>query len=150
MMTFQKNILLKLLITTVLFSGLLVGCRSLVFGKNGMGDHWMDKTDNDRPVVADRTCGTEVVFKGDYSRIQLKSNPTSGYVWHLTKAAVLFEVTRSDFVKDESVADGDGKQVFMLRAKQVGVETLRFEYMLKGEKDGTSWKVRECRVRVVN
>lgn len=144
-MILKKDILFTLLITTVLFSGLLVGCRSLVFGKNGLGDHWMDKAENNTPVLADRTCGSEVVWNGDNTRIQLKSDPAIDYVWRLAKPSVLFDLVRKD---SESTRDAH-IQFFTFNAKQIGEETLRFKYVRIGEKDVAPLNVQECRVTVV-
>lgn len=110
-----------------------------------MSDDWMDKTYSDTLVVADRTCGSQVVWNGDNTRIQLKSDPATDYVWRLAKPSVLFDLVRKD---SESTRDAD-IQFFTFNAKQVGEETLRFEYVRIGEKDIAPVKVQECRVTVV-
>lgn len=146
-MTFQRNILAKLVLGTLLLSGVLTGCRSLIFGKSGItpSTHYI-------ATSADLRCGSEVVLNGDNTRIQLKSNPTTGYSWRLAKPSVLFEIVRDDYESTpmaQPVAGSGGIQFFTLNAKQVGEETLRFEYVRPWEKDVAPAKTQECKVTVI-
>ena len=151
-MTLQRNILAKrvlgiLVLGTLLISGVLTGCRSLIFGKSGItpSNHYIATAD-------DLTCGSEVVLNGDNTRIQLKSNPTTGYSWRLAKPLVLFDLVRSEYessARAQPAAGSGGIQFFTLNAKQLGEETLRFEYVRPWEKDVAPVKTQACKVTVI-
>lgn len=71
-----------------------------------------------------------IITVGDDVVIDLESNPTTGYEWHL-QPSTLFTIENQEFkqFEDKSHRLGrGGKTIFTLRANEIGQETLNFSY----------------------
>lgn len=102
-------------------------------------------------TLSNPTCGSEVVLQGNTTQIKLDSNPTTGYSWRLVKPADLFTIEKDEYVPDMAqpqLVGSGGQQIFTLRAKQIGSETLSFEYARPWEKVSAA-KQQVCILKVV-
>lgn len=88
-----------------------------------------------------------IVALGEDLIIDLESNPTTGYTWHLDDPKYV-ELTKTEFIprRGNGTLGRGGEQVFTLKGKQTGVETLLFSY--KREWEGADKAVRTYQVTV--
>ncbi|HXK44540.1 MAG TPA: protease inhibitor I42 family protein [bacterium] len=92
---------------------------------------------------------TELVVKsGDTFRIELKSNPTTGYEWFAKYDEMMLNLKRSEYISPQSqkMVGSPGKQVFIFQALKKGETIVEFTYQRSWEKDKPPVKIMKCKV----
>jgi inhibitor of cysteine peptidase len=96
------------------------------------------------------SCNTQKGIKVDYEvrknetfEVTLKSNPTTGYSWKLTKEqpSKIVDSISSTYIQDKSEPDMvgvGGNEIWKFKGKEIGVDTLVFEYCRSWEKNSTA------------
>lgn len=75
-----------------------------------------------------------IVRNGEVFKIELKSNPTTGYHWVLTNKASASAVdslsdTYTPNKRDKNIVGSGGTQTFRFKAVQKGIDSLNFIYV---------------------
>ena len=75
--------------------------------------------------------------KAQTARLELPSNPTTGYEWQAVQEADIFEIS-SEYVeekKDSDIVGAGGRQIFTLKPKEKGTTKVTFTYSRPWEKN---------------
>lgn len=120
----------------------LGGCSSLSSTVDGKNHIFTGKQSCPALLEMDRGQTLEVI---------LDENPTTGYVWRLTKSPKLFkaeELYKSDQPKqsDPPIVGVGGQKTYRFTAQQAGEEVLHIQHARPWEK--TSIDEWQCRVRI--
>lgn len=87
---------------------------------------------------------------GDTLHIELKDNPTTGYVWALDPLSTdALELLASEYLAAEpGSVGGGGRRVFQLLAKRPGEMTVTLKRQRRWEPAGSAIEARQFRIRI--
>lgn len=86
-------------------------------------------------VKHEATPSDYIVRNGEVFKIELKSNPTTGYHWVMENSAEvnlvdsLSDIYTQDEKSNENVVGSGGTQTFQFKATRKGIDTLSFIYV---------------------
>jgi len=91
------------------------------------------------PVISENEMKTELsIKKGDSFRIELESNPTTGYMWYEHHDSQMISLIKSGFVSsspEKKIVGNPGKQIFVFKAVEKGETVIEFVYKREWEKE---------------
>ncbi len=125
----RKFTALVLLVTILVTAGLVLGC-----GKSDK-DNGTSGKDHDKGTV---TSQSEELGVGEEFKVELESNPTTGYDWKMTTTPDpdILGLTQDSYDPPESSAMGaPGTRVWRFQALNAGSTTIVFEYARSWESD---------------
>jgi len=102
------------------------------------GDHWTDVSDED---VRDRIGREVIIERGQFLRVRLGSNPTTGFSWSPIveqDPSLLKQLGTPIYEQDPSSRGrkgGGGTETFLFKAVAYGKVDLKFSYRRPWEKD---------------
>ena len=90
------------------------------------------------------------ICPGDTLRIELKGNPTTGYMWEVASAdtAILKQVGETEFKPDRKARGSGGKIIMRFKAAMAGETSLKLVYYRPFEKNRPPIKIFEVTVSV--
>ena len=105
-------------------------CVTVLFSASGCGSH--------KEILAElkgnKTLG---IWIGQICRLEVESNPTTGYSWELSgdiDKGIVQEVGKYKYIRKSDLVGGGGKQVYRLKGQKKGVANLILEYKRPWEK----------------
>jgi len=91
------------------------------------------------PVISENEMKTELsIKKGDSFRIELESNPTTGYMWYEKHDSQMISLIKSEFISsspEKKIVGNPGKQIFVFKAVEKGETVIEFVYKREWEKE---------------
>ena len=89
----------------------------------------------------------KVIEKGALFIINLKSNPTAGFVWELMDLPDSFELVFTQFLPDKELPGSGGNDKFVFKPMMRGIFHLRFVMKRKWEAEPISEEIFEIQVK---
>lgn len=95
------------------------------------------------------SCNSQKNIKADYEvnknetfEVVLKSNPSTGYSWKWIKEqpSKIVDSISSTYIQDKSqpnMVGVGGNEIWKFKGKEIGVDTLKFEYCRSWDKNST-------------
>jgi len=100
-----------------------------------------------------RLSGDKVIGmrKGQVLNLELKANPTTGYIWDLSglsDSGVLRRIGKYKYIRESDLIGAGGTQIFRFEARKKGQEKLTFRYGRPWEENKEPAKIYKVRIIV--